>query len=106
MAIETRLFNVMPEFGIVEKWHYDDENDTATIETVQDAEGIIEANKAVYATVDERARYGDGVHHVARIPLAVLADLKKKGIADDPAAMKRWLNDPENKFFRVRPGRV
>ena len=96
----------MPEFGIVEKWHYDETNDTATIETIQDAEMIVEANKAAFAQVDERARYGDGVHHVARIPLAVLADLRKRGIAQDPARLKKWLNDPENRFFRVRPGQV
>ena len=27
-------------------------------------------------------------------------------ILDDEAAMKRWLNDPDNRFFRTRPGRV
>jgi hypothetical protein len=32
--------------------------------------------------------------------------LKKDGIIDDPSAMKRWLNDPDNRFFRTRPGRV
>jgi hypothetical protein len=23
---------------------------------------------------------------------------------DDPAAFKRWLNDPDNRFFRTSPG--
>jgi hypothetical protein len=104
--METRLFNVMPEFGIVEKWHYDEQNDVAHIESIQNPTAIIEGNKAVFNATDEHARYGDGVHHVARIPLVVLQDLKKRGIADDPKRLKAWLNDPENRFFRVRPGRV
>jgi hypothetical protein len=33
-------------------------------------------------------------------------DLKKKGILDDQVALKRWLNDPENRYFRTRPGQV
>lgn len=104
--METRIFSVMPEFGIVEKWHYDEAGDTATIETIQDAEAIVEGNKALFNQIDERARYGDGLHHVARIPLAVLADLRKRGIAQDPKRLKAWLNDSENRFFRVRPGQV
>lgn len=104
--METRHFNSIPEFGIVETWHYDEANDTATIHTVQDVEAVLELNKAQFNATDERARYKDGAHHVARIPLAVLQDLRKRGIADDPARMRQWLNDPENRYFRVRPGVV
>lgn len=104
--METRLFNVAPELGLVEKWHYDESTDTAIIESVQDVEQILDANRNAYNETDERARYKDGAHMVARIPLVVLQDLKKRGIADDPAAMRKWLNDPENKYFRTRPGRV
>lgn len=106
MTIETRFFHAIPEFGIVEKWHYDDATDTATIETVQDVEGVLELNRAEYNATDERARYKDGAHRVACIPMVVLQDLRKRGIADDPARMRAWLNDPENRYFRTRPGVV
>jgi hypothetical protein len=53
----------------------------------------------------DHGRYGEW-SKVASIPLSVFYDLKQKGIVDDPAAMKKWLNDSENKFFRTRPGRV
>jgi hypothetical protein len=104
--MEKRLFERNDALGITEYWHYDEDTDTAHIEAVQDVEQILDVNRAAYNATDERARYGDGVHLVARIPLVVLQELRKQGIASDPAAMKKWLNDPENKYFRTRPGRV
>ena len=38
--------------------------------------------------------------------MVVYYDLKNKGILDDPKAIKKWLNDPENKYFRTREGTV
>lgn len=38
--------------------------------------------------------------------MVVYYDLKAKGILDDPVAIKKWLNDPENKYFRTREGNV
>jgi hypothetical protein len=32
--------------------------------------------------------------------------MKEEGKLDDEAYIKRWLNDPENRHFRVRPGKV
>jgi hypothetical protein len=32
--------------------------------------------------------------------------MKAEGKIDDEAYMKKWLNDSENRFFRVRPGKV
>ena len=104
--METRLFSRNDTFGITEYWHYDEDKDTAHIEAVQDVEAVLEANRNAFNATDERARYGDGVHLVARIPLVVLQELRKRGIDKDPAAMRKWLNDPENRYFRTRPGQV
>jgi hypothetical protein len=46
------------------------------------------------------------MHKVASIPMTLFYDLKKQGIIDDPARLKAWLNNPDNRFFRTRPGRV
>ena len=80
------------------------------ITTEQDIGAALEANKRAYNQVDEREKWGD-MTHVAHIPLAVFQELNKKGICRgffivDQKAMKAWLNDPENRHFRVRPGRV
>jgi len=32
--------------------------------------------------------------------------MKSEGKIDDQAYMNRWLNDPDNQFFRTRPGKV
>ena len=101
----TKLFDTVPEFGIKRIWHYDESNDTATIEEIQDHTNIVEANKADFNSIDERARYGEFTK-VASIPLVILQELKIKGILDDQTAFKKWLDDPDQRFFRTRPGKL
>ena len=36
----------------------------------------------------------------------LLRQLQASGKITDQAYMKRWLNDPDNRFFRTRPGQV
>lgn len=98
-----KVFDVDPLSGITSYWHYDDATDTALIEKRQDVSGILDANKAEFNA--DHGRYGEWTK-VASIPLSVYYDLKAKGIVDDPVAMKRWLNDADNRFFRTRPGTV
>jgi len=43
---------------------------------------------------------------VASIPMNIYFDLKQRGILNDQKKMKQWLNDPDNKYFRTRPGLV
>jgi hypothetical protein len=48
---------------------------------------------------------------VASIPLTVIDQLNRKGIMRGFAVIndkefRKFLNDPENRFFRTRPGRV
>lgn len=98
-----KVFDVDPLSGITSFWHYDEATDTALIEKRQDVSDIVEANKSEFN--EDHGRYGEWTK-VASIPLSVYYELKAKGIVDDPAAMKRWLNDADNRFFRTRPGTV
>ena len=77
-------------------------------ETRQDVSGIVEANKREFNQYDERAKWSDEVYgnKVASIPLTVYYDLIKKGIIHDQAALKKWLNSPENQVFRTRGGTI
>lgn len=88
-----------------QKMHFH-EDGAITIETVQDITDIAEANKASYNAYDERSNWRGDMHKVASIPMSVYYDLKSKGILEDPVAMKAWLNNPDNKVFRTRPGQV
>lgn len=100
--MRTRLFERDDEYGITRLWHGDGE--TFTIETIYDAEALVEQNKAI--TNAKEGNWKGEMHHVASIPLNVFWDLKRQGIVDDPAAFKKWLNDRDNRFFRTKEGSV
>jgi len=98
------FFNQNAELGITRWFDYDWETDTFGIHTEQDLEPSIEANKALFN--DAQTNWRGDMHLVASIPMSIYFDLKQKGIADDDAAMKRWLNDADNQVFRTRPGNL
>jgi hypothetical protein len=102
---EKKLFDKDDALGITRIWHYDADTDKATIETRQDVSKIIEENKQEYAQIDENARWGEWTR-VASIPMSIYFKLKAEGKLDDEAYMKKWLNDPDNKYFRTRSGEV
>ena len=106
--MESKLFEHDPLLGLTRIWHYDEATDTAVIETIQDATPIVETNKAQFASIDERAKWdGEGLGlRVASIPMNIYMDLVSKGITRTEKDFKKWLNDPDNRFFRTRPGRV
>ena len=83
------------------------------IETRQDVTANIEQNLKEFNSFDERAKWSDDIfgNKIASIPLTVIDDLNAKGIMRgfaviDEKQMKAWLNNPDNRFFRTRPGRV
>ena len=95
-----RIFSHDPQNGITKYWHVK-ENGEYVIETVQDVTAIADANKRQYN--DTPSKYRD-VNKVASIPLPIYYELKRKGIADDPKALAKWLNDADNRVFRTRAG--
>lgn len=103
----SRLLDYDPLTGIESIWHYDPATEDTTIEERQVADLRLDLNKDEFNSFDGKhnAMRGDFVK-VASIPLVVWADLVKRGIADDPVALKRWLNDPDNRYFRTAPGKL
>ena len=104
--MQSKVFDVDPVTGVKKMWHYDGDTDKAVIETIVDATDVVEENKAQFNQIDEKAGWKGDMHKVASIPMALFYDLKKQGIIDDQARLKAWLNDPDNRFFRTRPGTV
>lgn len=108
--IKTKVFDVDPMFNILRLWHYDTDTDKVTIETRQGAtdsyNALLDLNAASRNLTSAKTPYQDGMHHVARIPLVILEDLQRRGITRDQKEMKKWLNDPENRYFRTREGKV
>lgn len=116
MALDIRPLSYDPLTGISETFVFDEMTNQVTIESTQDVTAIIELNKAQFNNVDERARWspdeqGPGVK-VASLPMQVYFDLQQRGILPrmgkpgDKKKFMAWLNDPENRFFRTRPGTV
>ena len=102
----TKLFDINPVTGTRKMWHYDAEKDEATIETIIDATQVVKDNKERFNSFDEKANWSGDMHHVASIPMALFYQMKAEGKLEDQAYMKRWLNDPDNRAFRTRPGEV
>ena len=77
-------------------WHYIQEVDVTA---------LLEFNRMLYN--EAPSRYGDGAS-VARIHPLMKMWLKQQGIVDpdDKKAYARFLNDPDNRGWRIRPGRV
>lgn len=92
------------------KWHYDHSTGAVHVETIQDVQPILEANKRAYN--DAREFKSEIFNKKASIPLVVLEKwLQDKGISyrefmNDPTMVKRFVNDPDNKFCLCRPGKM
>lgn len=89
--------------------HYDESEDSLTIKRSADVEANIEANKREYID-NTHARFGD-MRRVASIPMVII----DKWCAEDginylapehAGALKRKLNDPDNRFLRTMPGKL
>ena len=87
--------------------------DELVIVKSQNISAILEMNKREYAAQDERKTWGDDAfsNKVASIPLTVFSDLEKLGITRGFAVIDKkrfhaWLNDPDNRAFRTRAGRI
>lgn len=102
----SKLFDFDPVTGTKKIWHYDADKDEAVIETIFDTSNLVETNKAMFNAVDERANWKGDMHLVASIPMELFMQWKSEGKLDDQAFLKKWLNDPDNRLFRTRPGEV
>jgi hypothetical protein len=120
MAKKEAILSYDEKTGQTEVYHYDSIEDRSVVETRQDIEPILRQNRIDFNTFDENARWGSPLrqsqetfHHVGRIPNVVLekmpAEMRQgfmsgKGLT--AKAWKKWLNDPDNKMFRTRPGKI
>ena len=81
------------------------------VETNQDVTDIIEKNKQEYN--NSSTKWGDELfdNKIASIPMTVVDTLNQQGIMRgfhvlDHKKFFAWLNDPDNRFFRTKQGRI
>ena len=108
---DARLCDHDPLTGLTEYYYYDPDTEGFSIETRQDVEAIVETNKALWNAREKHTPYGE-MTRIASVPWTIILELSKQGIVSptgtilDDARYRAWLNDRDNRVFRVRPGRV
>lgn len=99
---DERLLGVNANGGL-EYFSFDSDSDEVTIRTEQQVAPIVSINREL--AKDTKGWKGE-LHRVASIPLNLFHQLEQTGITRDVSAFRKWLNDPDNRFFRTKPGRV
>lgn len=80
-----------------------DHGQRATVVTQQNVDPIL---RHVRAMKENDANMKRELRPVAEVPMAIVERAMIEGWYNDPAAWKKWLNDPDNKAFRIWEGRV
>ena len=99
--------------GITEETWYDDMAKTITLRRYQDVEDTLALNQELYNSHQHKKPVFndvDGIYHAATIPFMVI----EKWLREDGfdwfkatcAERAKKLNDIENRYLRVRPGRI
>jgi len=96
----ARLFSAFAPGRKYTLWHRDPDG-AVRLETRQDCEPIVEFCRAAKDRPDDPA-----FRHVGEIPMSVIGQWMRDGCLDDEAHVRRWLNDPANRDFRVWEGRL
>lgn len=100
---DRRLLHRSP-LGVTE-YYVPTNDDSFVIQTVQDVEPLLDKNKADFNMVTKSDRWGDG-KLVARVPLVIWDQWTRMGWTKDQSKLKALLNDADNQFLRIWPGRL
>jgi len=91
--------------------HFDEVDKTFTLNTVQDAQPVIDENKRRMNEYGDKLTLGKRGewHHAASIPVTVWEQWMKEtggAIEKDTKLLARYLNSPEFKYFKVAPTNI
>ena len=98
MANPTEVENFSNVNGVTYESVFDKSNGRLCVKSTQDVEPIIEANKRIRN--DFKDYHKKEFVRVASIPNIKVEELMKNGIWFDKKRFKKWLNDPDNRYFR------
>ena len=81
-----------------------DLHDDLVVHTEQDVGAILDH---VHELREHTTHNPNGLmRHAAKVPVTVYEQAVREGWVNDQDAWRAWLNDPDNKAFRVWKGRV
>lgn len=92
--------------GITTTMAYDDSQDRLLIKNSADVQANLDMLKAIRN--DDLGR-GEHMHFVGSIPMHMLQELTtiwKANDQDPKVELKKWLNDPDHKYFRASETRI
>lgn len=99
-----------PLNGATTWWHWDAETETAAVQTEQNVDDLLDINRGMANETGKKwiGEEGGPGTLVAKLPMIVLHQLQAEGRApnQDWKAFCRWLQDPDNRFFRTHEGRL
>jgi hypothetical protein len=98
--LDKKLVQYDPDSKSGLQFLHDSGTGESAVRQVQETTPILEANLEARNQPHFR-RNGEEFRRVASIPMVVYNDLVRQGITKDPAALKRWLNDANNRAFRT-----
>lgn len=106
-----RFLDYDPDTKITRYFHWDDVEETTSIESIQDVIPHLEVNKQLYNNDDYKRRgYKQDMVHVAQIPLVVIEKWLREGIdvynPDHWTAVRKKLNHPDFLYLRTTSGRL
>jgi hypothetical protein len=88
-------------------FHFAEHDESFAIQEQQEVGAILESNEMARRNYTEgaRSRHGEYGSFAGRIPEVLWNQLVRDGIAWDDEALLEWLERPENKAFKIHPGR-
>ena len=93
---------------VFQRGYIDDIDNKLVVESIQDTAPILESNKFERKEFDAKfnsdQKYNRGFTKVATIPNIIFDKLMRDVTWYDKEAMKKWLNEPDNKSFRTGGG--
>lgn len=100
------LFDYDPVTKTRKDFHWNESDESFVIESKQDVTACVELSQAEFNAHDERTPWKGDMVKAASIPMNMVGELQRLGIWYDDKALAAWLNDPANKRFRTRPGKL
>lgn len=102
--MDHRNFDYRNDGTVRRHAHNDTEGGRVVIASEMECDALIKANRA-------RAEAREGVRDevfrpVASIPLPLAEKMMQEGWFNDDKKMAAWLNDPDNRAFRIWGGRI
>jgi hypothetical protein len=102
---EWQLLSDDPDTG-TRKWIMALDEDTMIVRTDSYIPSLLAEENAKLLAENEGKRWGDG-RVFARVPLNIrMGELLEPTQQQDEKWLKRWYNDPDNRAWRIFPGRI